>query len=323
MSSEIINPSVIYGLSSEEYHRAEPYKQYLSSTGLKHYIKSPRYAKYMFDHPDDSETDAQKFGSLFHECMSAIASGASIDAVLDNIVVFNPPINEKTGQAYGASTKAYKEAYDEFLAQNTGKDISTQEEVDKVRAMLHSLLESSGATSAQVKQLLKWAKGSEVSYFYETDKGIKLKVRPDLLTGTKIVDWKTTSIDTLDDDNIARQIIKYRYDVSLSMYQYVLHEITKQWLTPILVFVQKQEPYDAVMCDISDWCFTYDDADDYVKPGIGALEFKRLLDLHTRCVNANQWPGAETAIEADGNIRILKPTIPTWLGYKYYDYDNF
>ena len=185
--------------------------------------------------------------------------------------------------------------------------------------MSQSLLCDSGATSEQVRKLLKWAKATEVSYFYETEDGIKLKVRPDLLTKTKLVDWKTCSLDSLDEDSIARQIIKYRYDVSLAMYQWTIFQIEKKWYTPILVFVQKQEPFDCVMCDISEWCYQYDKTYDVVTMGCGALEFRRLLDLHAECVRKNEWPGAESSIEADGNVRIMKPKIPAYFGMKYYN----
>lgn len=314
----------IYGLSNQAYHHEAPYSEYLSSSQLKNYLKSPRYAKFALGNPTEDKSDALRFGSLFHDLMACSAEHydngtAAITEWLRGIAVFTPPKNEKTGQPYGTTTKAYKEAYEAFLQANECKTIASQEEVDTVLKMNQSLLINCGATSEQVRKLLKWAKATEVSYFYETEDGIKLKVRPDLLTKTKLVDWKTCSLDSLDEDSIARQIIKYRYDVSLAMYQYVLHAIEGKWYTPILVFVQKQEPFDAVMCDISEWCYQYDKTYDVVTMGCGALEFRRLLDLHTGCVKNNEWPGAETSIEADGNVRIMKPKIPAYFGMKYYN----
>lgn len=332
---------IVYGLSNEQYHRGEEERQYLSSSQLKWYLKSPRYAKFMLDaltYGDaqaaqnnkaiadimEGKSDALRFGSLFHDLMEslAIANGdwsKGYGGWKDGIAIFDPPKNDKTGQPYGNTTKAYSAVYEAFLQANEDKLIASQTEIDTVKAMAQSLMFDSGATSEQVRKLLKWAKATEVSYFYETEDGIKLKVRPDLLTRDKIVDWKTCSLDSLDEDSIARQIIKYRYDVSLSMYQYVIHAIEGRWLTPILVFVQKLEPFDAIMCDISEWCYTYDPYDDFVKPGIGALEFRKLLDLHTECAKNNEWPGAESSIEADGNTRIMKPAVPYWLGMKYFE----
>lgn len=315
---------VIHGLSNEQYHHGEEERQYLSSSLLKKYLISPKCYKHSLDNPVDEKSDALRFGSLFHDLMTCCAEHydngtEAIGQWLSGIAVFEPPVNEKTGQPYGSTTKAYSTAFEAFLQANAGKTIASNEELSLVQKMCQSLLIHSGATSEQVRKLLKWAKATEVSYFYETEDGIKLKVRPDLLTNGKIVDWKTCSLDSLDEDSIARQIIKYRYDVSLSMYQYVIHAIEGRWLTPILVFVQKQEPFDAIMCDISEWCYTYDPDDDFVKPGVGALEFRKLLDLHTGCVKNNEWPGAENTIEADGNTRIMKPSVPYWLGMKYFE----
>ena len=315
--------SVIHGLSNEEYHYGERFRDYLSSSQIKKLAISPKAFRYTLDHPDP-QTDAKRLGSLFHDLMACSAEhyDNGTEAVaqwLRGIAVFEPPVNEKTGAPYGTATKAYKEAYEAFLQANEGKMIASDEELSLVQKMSQSLLCDSGATSEQVRKLLKWAKATEVSYFYETEDGIKLKVRPDLLTHGKIVDWKTCSLDSLDEDSIARQIIKYRYDVSLSMYQWTIFQIEKKWYSPILVFVQKQEPFDCVMCDISEWCYQYDKTYDVVTMGCGALEFRRLLDLHAECVRKNEWPGAETLIEADGNVRIMKPKIPAYFGMKYYN----
>ncbi len=315
---------IIYGLSNEGYHNSQPYSEYLSSSQLKWYLKSPRHAKFMLDNPTEEKSDALRIGSLFHDLMACSAEHydngtEAIAEWMRHIAVFNPPKNDKTGQPYGAATKAYKEAYETFLQANEGKMIASDEELSLVQKMSQSLLCDSGATSKQVRKLLRWAKATEVSYFYETEDGIKLKVRPDLLTRDKLVDWKTCSLDSLDEESVTRQIIKYRYDVSLSMYQWVLFQIEKKWYAPILVFVQKTAPFDAIMCDISEWCYDYNPNDGFVKPGVGALEFKRLLGLHTQCVKNDLWPGTENSIEADGDVRIMKPSVPYWLGIKYFE----
>lgn len=316
--------NTIYGLSNYAYHHQKPYSDYLSSSGLKIYSRSPKAFKHSLDNPEEIKSDALRFGSLFHDLMACLAEhkgdwSKGFFQWKDGIAIFDPPINPKTQTYYGATTKAYAEAYEQFLADNEDKTVANVLETDLAGDMACSLIRDSGATSEQVRKLLKWAKATEVSYFYETEDGIKLKVRPDLLTHGKIVDWKTCSLDSLDEDSIARQIIKYRYDVSLAMYQWTIFQIEKKWYTPILVFVQKQEPFDCVMCDISEWCYQYFPDEDFVKPGVGAMEFQRLLKLHTECVKNNEWPGAENTIEADGNTRIMKPAVPYWLGMKYFE----
>lgn len=303
----------IENLSNEEYHRGEKYSGHVSSTQLKQLLKSPKAFKYYIEHPSDS-TKEMEFGSLFHTAMELFARYGSIDAFYDYVSVFEPPVNERTGNPCGSTTNAYQEAYQAFLAENDGKIITTEETVRKIDDMVGMLVNPAigGETANQVLKLLKWCKETEVSYFYETSDGIKLKIRPDMLTGNKLVDWKTCSLDSLDEDRIARQIIKYRYDVSISMYQYVLHEFTGKWYKPYLVFVTKQEPYDAVVVDISDWCYSYDADDDIVSSGVGALEFSRLLKIYKDCVQSGEYNGAASAT----NGEILRPKVPAWFGNK-------
>lgn len=305
------------GLSNEEYHNGERYSDYISSTQLKHYLKSPKVFKYAMLHPEEERNDNLEFGSLFHSGMEAWIKGQQ-NEWFDSLAVFEPPVNEKTGQPYGSTTKAYGEAYVNFLEQNQGKTIVTAAMKDQVCSMLSSLFYQCGATSVQVQKLAKWAKEIETSYFLETEEGIKLKVRPDLLTGTKLIDWKTCSCD-LDDSSIIRQIVKYRYDISLAMYQWVLHEITGIWYVPYLVFVSKAEPYESVMVDLSLWCYRHEEEIDYVAMGVGAVEFKRLLDLHTECTKRGEWPGVESLLKEEGGFRIMKPEPPGWVQRMYFE----
>lgn len=307
---------VIHGLSNEAYHHEAPYSEYLSSSSLKLYLKSPKAAKFALDNPTEEKSDALCFGSLFHDCMAALAEGGLLEHVIDAIAAFEPPINEKTGQPYGSTTKAYAAAYEKFTAELNGVLASTAEEKELVSAMLNSLLYDSGATSEQVCKLLKWGK-PEVSFFYETEDGIKLKVRPDLLTRKKIIDWKTTTSDDLTEEAINRTILKYGYHISAAMYQYVVHEITGKWLDFILVLVSKVAPHDCVMVDMANYGYRYYPDIDMVVPGPGAMEFKKLLDLHIKCTKENHWPGAEQAIPDNNGVRILEIQPPRYYQSKF------
>lgn len=312
---------IIKNLSNAAYHDPTgEYGEYVSSTALKRYLISPKYFKYRKENPEASNSESLKLGSLFHSLMENIALKNSptegIRLWVDSLAVFHPPINEKTGQPYGATTKAYKEAFDAFIFETSGKTIATPEDVAHCHAMVNSLLYDCGKTSEQARNLMRWAKACEVSYFYDADNGVKLKVRPDMMTKGKIVDWKTTSLDDLSEDNIAKTIIKYGYHISLAMYQYVLHEIIGIWYAPVLVFIQTQAPYDCAICDISDWCYSMDGT-----PNVGALEFERLIKLHQQCVEDDSWLGVECLVP-ENNQAIMKPSVPTWYGQKIITNDN-
>lgn len=311
---------IIHGLSNADYHdRNGKYGDYISSSLLKLYAKSPAAYKYALDHPQE-ETDAMKFGSLFHDLMASCAEHydngtAAFGRWYEGIAMFDPPINAKTGQSYGATTKVYAEAYKQFLADNTGKTVASKADVDLAVAMSRSLLIDCGSTSEQVCKLLKWGK-PEVSIFHETEDGVKIKIRPDLLLDGIIVDWKSVNTDDLSEDSLNRIILKYGYHISAAQYQWVAHEVLGKWLDFYLVFVSKAPPYDCVMVDMKMYGYQYLPDEDYVIPHCGALEFKRLLDTHTKFTKDNHWPGAETFISGD-KYKILEIKPPRYYANQF------
>lgn len=322
----MIEPTV-HGLSNEDYHHSSPYTEYLSSSQLKKYLISPKAFKFALDNPAEEKSDALRFGSLFHDCMAALAEGGLLEHVIDAIAAFEPPINEKTRQPYGSTTKAYTAAYEKFTAELNGILASTAEEKELVRAMLNSLLYGSGATSEQVRKLLRWGK-PEVSHFIEYE-GCKFKWRPDLETKRKIVDWKTVATDDLSEESINRIILKYGYHISAAFYQFFTHEQTGVWKDFYIVFVSKVAPHDCVMVNMSHgirdpytnqvtcYGYYYDRENDIVEMGYGAMEFRKLLNLHIKCTKENHWPGAETFIQPDNGVRVLEIQPPRYYANRF------
>lgn len=307
--------NTIYNLSNSQYHYGEEYRDYLSSTQLKLYSISPKYFRHKLDNPDEDKSDALVFGSLFHDLMAAIAEKQSLDAGLlywyGTLAVFQAPINEKTGQTYGTATKAYKEAYEAFLSDNADKTIASEADVELCRDMATSLFNGCGATSKQVRSLIRWGR-PEVSHFVEYE-GCKFKYRPDLETPKKIIDYKTVATNDLSERSINSIIAKYGYDVAAAFYLFMEHERSGVWKTFYWCFVSKQPPYDAVLVDASNWTYDYELATDIVMPQVGAIKMKRLLDLHIKCTKENEWPGAEIYIPADDyGRRIMCPMPPAW-----------
>lgn len=312
----MIEPTV-HGLSNEAYHHEKPYSEYLSSSQLKVYSRSPKAAKFAIDNPKEEKSDALRFGSLFHDCMAALAEGASLCEVLDAVAVFEPPTNESRGTSYTPTSKPYREAYAKFVETSKGSLVANKEEKDMVSGMLASLIKDSGATSEQVRKLLRWG-NPEVSHFIEYE-GCKFKWRPDLETRRKIVDWKTVATDDLSGESINRIILKYGYHISASFYQLFTHEQTGVWKDFYIVFVSKVAPYDCVMVDMANYGYRYLPDADIVIPGPGAMEFRKLLDLHVKCTKENEWPGAETFIQPDNGVRVLEIQPPNYYSRKFID----
>lgn len=303
---------IIYGLANEDYHHSEPYTEYLSSSQLKHYATSPRAAKYAIEHPT-AQTEAMRFGSLFHMAMELYKEHGTIDAFYDAVAIFTPPINPKTEQPYGASTKAYAEAYTQFLADNNGKEICTAEIASQIDDMVGCAVNPSigGSTAVQVQKLMEWGK-TEVSHFIEYE-GCKFKWRPDLETKRKIVDFKTVATSDLSEKSINNIIAKNGYDISAAFYLFMEHEQNGIWKTFYWLFVSKTPPYDAILVDASKWTYDYDSILDIVMPQVGAHKMRRLLDLHIKCKKENQYPGSEIFIPADDfGRRIMVANPPAW-----------
>lgn len=314
---------VIHWLSNEAYHHESPYSEYLSSSQLKRYAVSPKAFKFALDNPTEEKSDALRFGSLFHDCMAALAEGATLCEVIDAIAAFEPPINEKTGQPYGSTTKSYAAAYEKFTSELNGVLASTAEEKELASAMLNSLIYGSGATSEQVRKALRYGK-PEVSHFIEYE-GCKFKFRPDLTTRYRrkgrqcadLYDWKSVATDDLSEESINRIILKYGYHISASHYQFFYHEQTGIWPGFILVLVSKVAPHDCVMVDMANYGYRYYPDIDMVVPGPGAMEFKKLLDLHIKCTRENHWPGAEQAIPDNNGVRILEIQPPRYYSNRF------
>lgn len=322
--------NTIYGLSNYVYHHQKPYSDYLSSSGLKIYSRSPKAAKHSLDNPEETKSDALRFGSLFHDLMAFCAEhyDYGVPSFLDwseSIAVFSPPINEKTGQPYGSITKAYKEAYEVFLNHSEGRQIASKEELVMIKSMASSLLDLRTATGRQIDKLLRFGK-PEVSHFVEYE-GCKFKFRPDLTTRYRrkrqqcadLYDWKTVSTDDLSEESINRIILKYGYHISASHYQFFYHELFGICPGFILVLVSKVAPHDCVMVDMSNYGYRYLPDVDMVIPGPGAMEFKRLLDLHIKCTKENHWPGAETFIPDNNGVRMLEIQPPRYYERKFFD----
>lgn len=318
----------IHGLSNEDYHNSEPYRQYLSSSQLKKYLISPKAFKRSLDNPEEAKSDALRFGSLFHDLMASYTDHndnefAAIKQWEQGMAIFEPPINKSTNKPYGATTNLYKEVYAAFLQANAGKLVVSREEADLAYNMGNSLLRDSGSTSEQVRKLLRWGK-PEVSHFVEYE-GCKFKFRPDLTTRYRrkrqqcvdLYDWKTVATDDLSEESINRIILKYGYHISASHYQFFYHELFGIWPGFILVLVSKVAPHDCVMVDMSNYGYRYLPDVDMVIPGPGAMEFKRLLDLHIKCTKENHWPGAETFIPDNNGVRMLEIQPPRYYSSKF------
>lgn len=301
--------NIIKHLPNYAYHHGEELSEWLSSTQLKKLDVSPKAFKFSLTQEPET-SPALNLGDCFHQAMQCLSEGVSVAEYAQLCQVFQPPVNPTTGQPYGMATKAYTSAYEQFLAStDPGKPIYGPEQAATVMGMLNSVTDPRTATGQMVRRLLRWG-DAEVTYTAEIE-GVKLKVRPDLITKSKIIDWKTTAEDNLSEDNLNRIILKYGYHISAAMYQRVVREVTGKWMDFYLVFVSKQAPHDCLMVDMCNYGYAYNPEVDIVSMGPGAHEFERLLRLYRQCRDSGQWPGVESFI-GDEELKILQIKPPQY-----------
>lgn len=302
-------PYITTEMPNEEYHRGEWQREFVSSTTLKNYLVSPKFFKYSLINPKQISQAAAIQGSVYHSMLESICKNGCIDGIYDEFFVFDAPVNPKTGEPYGATTKAYKEAYQEQIEMSGGKTPCSQEEIDTANKMVTALLNDCGQTSEIVNYLLQIGT-PEVSFFAEYE-GAKFKFRTDLKTRNKIVDWKSCALDDLHPDTIAKQISKMNYGFSAAFYQFFNHQVTGEWNEFLWVFQQKSAPYDAVIVSASDWAYSVDWDGNVIK-GPSAIEFENILEKHIKCTDADYYPGAECMIEPTNGYRIMYSTLPNY-----------
>lgn len=303
-------------ISNNDYHNSEKYLDYVSSTTIKLMQISPKWMKYCMDHPEDSRisTEADLTGSVYHSMLSSMANCGKLSEFENEYAIFEPPINPKTGKAYGYETNKFKEAYDICIAENPGKEICSQKEVNLANVMIHELTKGNDLISKDVNFLIKHGKG-EISHFVEYEGG-KFKYRTDIKTSTKIVDWKTCRHGRAKKEEFSKQILDLGYHISAAFYQYFDFIATGKWRTFYWVVQEKEPPYDFNIIDASNWAWEIG-SDGIIIPHLGAEIVIRLIDQYNICVENNSYPGYAIFTNPDWRgHRIAVSEIPGW-AHKY------
>lgn len=332
MTSELTRqvPDTIYDLPNEDYHRGSPYDEYLSSTQIKHYLTSPKFARYVQLHSDQFSInpDSAEKGSLYHDAMESIVNHGSLDHWRSKLLVFEPPINPKTNCPYGRDTQKYNTALLEAQAENPGKTLTNKTAVQLVETMVWELLNNCRETSRQIQQIISWrSTRAEVSHFVEYQ-GCKFKYRPDVETKKKIIDWKTLAVDDLHEDTVNKTILKFGYHISAAFYQFFEHVRTGKWKEFYWVMQQKSAPYDAIMVSADQWAFSWEPDSTLpdggmVHMGVGANIFMKLLNQHIWCMQHDDFDGAQIFIQPGfRGRRILTPEPPGYVKNEIFNFFN-
>jgi len=234
-------------------------KHYLSSHQLGDFRKCPQlYHKKKQGVIPDEDRPAFLFGRAAH---TLILEGR---AVLDEQYAVGGPINPKTGEPFGANTKAFAE-----WAEKIGKPVLTSEQYDL-------LFKMRAATSGHdlVTKLL--AQGSAENVLRADYHDTACQIRMDWFNPAQgIVDLKTCD-DLTWFENDAR---RYGYVHQLAFYRAVLAAATGQQASVYLIAVEKKEPF---RCGV--WSL------DENSLAIAQRENEGAMDRLKQCQAGGVWP---------------------------------
>jgi hypothetical protein len=160
------------------------------------------------------------------------------------------PINEKTGQTYGAETKTYA-AWSEA---NPQAIVLSDRDRQAIQMMTQRMPEI-------VREILGHKDGVAESSYYQTLAGVRVKCRPDWIVGGKIYDVKT--VGNIDDAE--RHLTKFKYWFAHAWYRMIVKAETGASMPFRFIFAEKSPPYRWRIIDLdADWIGYADDTVDRV-----------------------------------------------------------
>lgn len=311
-------------ITNHDYHNADKFKDFISSSQFDDWLISPKSARYKELNPDEDQEFKPHFvkGSVYHDMLSSLINTGNIEGYKDNWHEFSPPINPLTNKPFGESTKKFQDAVEIAINESGGRELCQTSHVENARKMIDELLNGNPHLSKDINFLIRRGK-AEISHFVEY-LGQKFKFRTDLETPYKIVDWKTLPKEKAHPLEIFRQIIKFNYHVKAAFYQFFEHEISGKWKSFYWVFQENEPPYDFIIVSADNWAFEIakDEFGETIPiPKIGAITFMKVLDQYIKCRETSEYLGYSSMIQPGfRGQRILEPKVPIWYENQMFNY---
>ena len=247
--------------SNSEYHND---LTSISKSRLANMSVCPQYFKWALDNPQEPTTDLI-FGSAFHKFV------LEKDGFGEEFAVLPKDIDRRT--------KVGKELYNQFLDNNVGKQIITQDEFEQIYDMKASVF------SNEYADKLLNGHHEESMYFEDELTNITCKIRPDCykVIGDKVIITDLKSCKSAMPEDFIRDIVKYSYDLQAYMYRL---GVAKTLNVPIdnvsFVFIcyEKKEPYLTAIYEVTQ--------DIYDR---GEMLFRKYIGMYKYCLDTNNWYG--------------------------------
>lgn len=245
--------------SNKDYHE---YKNAISKSRLSKMSVCPQYFKWCEENPQEPTQDLI-FGSAFHKAV------LEPETFNEEFAVLSSNIDKRT--------KAGKEEFANFLLENEGKSILTQEDYETILAMKEAVERNEYA-----KALLK-GKKEQSMYYIDDLTGLHCKVRPDCQTAIRdrfvVVDLK--SCKSASPEDFMRDVVKYSYDLQTAMYKIGVSKtlgIDLNNIDFVFIAVEKKSPHLIGIYEASEDIFNR-----------GEMLYRKYLGTLKECVEINDW----------------------------------
>lgn len=246
-----------------EFRRRVSWDDYLgivamNPSTLVHGLQSMKHLNHAWHRPDSPDTPSMQWGRALH-CLLFERDEFALRYVECDLV-----------------RNTRHKAYQEFLAENEGREALT---VEQYRSALQAA--ESFVGDEQVQAIIK-AGLAEVTVL-TVEMGIQCKHRIDWLAATRpddglLVDLKTTK--RLDSRAVSRDFYKYHYDVKLGLYQRAMRK-AHGGLWPVqVIWLENVPPYDTAVMPIDDAVLER-----------GAAKGLAVLSRLRDCIEREEWPG--------------------------------
>lgn len=245
---------------SDEYHAKSKNGEYMSSHMLSDFRNSPAlYRKKILGMVEESSSQAFTIGRAAH---SLILEGRN--AFDKEFTVSDGPINEKTGEPFGKTTKAYGQ----WLAQQPGEIISTAE--------FGTIFKYQSSVLGHMDAAKLLENGAAEGVVRAEYCGVPCQIRMDWFNPVHgLVDLKTCAEIRWFESDCRR----YGYIHQLAFYRAVLRMHLGQNVPIYIVAVEKCEPYSAGV-----WRLTEEVLD------LAEMSNKAALERYRNCCATGVWP---------------------------------
>ena len=252
--------NIIIEIPADEYHASSHNGEFMSSHLLADFRESPAlYYKEVSGEAEQPESAAFTLGRAAHSLILEGREGFDRD-----FIVSDGPINGKTGEPFGKSTKAYTE-----WRNGLNRDVISNRDYGFISRLHMSVLSHPVAGELLVEGVAEGVIRAEYC-------GVPCQIRMDWLNPRRgLVDLKTC--DTLK--WFESDCRRYGYIHQMAFYRAVIREATGETVPVHIIAVEKNEPFSTGV-----WKLTPEVLD-------CAEEINRAaLARYRRCRQSGSWP---------------------------------